>query len=780
MNKERLSVVMAGAMLASSVAPVLAAETTTQKDYEVNGSNKGLLIRDLRELILTKGTFENVDVNGDLAGHSVHYAKFVTTTKTVEEVGSHYSKIEEAINAELKYLGETAVFNASSTNGHVGKEHTVKVGNSEVTFFVTSDAKKPGTFSIKSKYDNKNFDKLETLIQNATTGSKVEVWDNGHIEKDGKFYGKTLEETKVAGKFTATDLTTEYNNFVNAVDKNTYPAVYKMELKDNVLTVYTRYASGQTEDTRQKKEYTVGSDYVDFTKAIAMDGNLAKPDFTDENGKKWITAEVKEFAMKDDKATTIPKDTDITDKHLHTVTITDVDNVHNVVLSDLYDGLFLTEKGEELLDTLKAYDAEGYPKCIVREGNVKTEANGLYSLTIELEKTINKETVKNQVVITTNNKARLDFFADGIAADDYTHHGSKAIRKFPVQKLVGATRHETAVKVAKENADIRTVAENGNIVLVNSDSLVDGLAAAPLAASAINLRGSANGTTSTITNKDYVAPILLTNRDGLDKATKDYIKEIVAHQRVGNLDKVTVYLVGGEAVISKAVENDLKEAGLRVIRAGGKDREETSLKVANLIEKDTRVDIKNAFVVGANGEADAMSIASYAADNNTPIIVESVHGISEATVEFLKGYKKENAKDVTIVGGEKVVSKETEELLKSELKDKDVDRLAGANRKATNAKVIDLLYTPGSLNHILVSKDGIAREGELIDALTATSIAAKYHTPIVLGTNNLSKEQIEAIEDKTNRRADKYVYQIGGNVAESVMRTIAERLNLAK
>ncbi len=56
MNKKRLSVVMAGAMLASSVAPVLAAEV---KSYEVNGSNKGILIRDLRNLLTSK-VFENV------------------------------------------------------------------------------------------------------------------------------------------------------------------------------------------------------------------------------------------------------------------------------------------------------------------------------------------------------------------------------------------------------------------------------------------------------------------------------------------------------------------------------------------------------------------------------------------------------------------------------------------------------------------------------------------------------------------------------------------------
>ena len=54
-------------------------------------------------------------------------------------------------------------------------------------------------------------------------------------------------------------------------------------------------------------------------------------------------------------------------------------------------------------------------------------------------------------------------------------HGKK-VRKFPVQKLAGDNRYETAVKVAKENADINTVSQNGNIVLVNGNALVDGLA----------------------------------------------------------------------------------------------------------------------------------------------------------------------------------------------------------------------------------------------------------------------------------------------------------------
>ena len=68
MNKKRLSVVMAGAMLASSVAPVLAAEV--QKS-EVSANEKGLLLEELRTLLETN-KFANDELNKDFAGKSVY------------------------------------------------------------------------------------------------------------------------------------------------------------------------------------------------------------------------------------------------------------------------------------------------------------------------------------------------------------------------------------------------------------------------------------------------------------------------------------------------------------------------------------------------------------------------------------------------------------------------------------------------------------------------------------------------------------------------------------
>ena len=348
--------------------------------------------------------------------------------------------------------------------------------------------------------------------------------------------------------------------------------------------------------------------------------------------------------------------------------------------------------------------------------------------------------------------------------------------KAQVEVLAGDNRYETAVKVAKENADIDSVARNGNIVLVNGNALVDGLAAAPLAASVWNKDYSQNKPMS----EQKVAPILLTGSDELPKATKEYIRELIGRQQVQHLDKVTVYLVGGTTVLSRNLEHQLEDLGLRVVRAGGANREETSLKVAEVMRKDGKgADFSNAFLVGANSEADAMSIASVAAEKKQPIIVESNHGLSEDAIDSLKDWKNENSNDkksVTIIGGESVVSKATEETLKAEKI--SVDRVFGSNRQKTNAEVINRFAHSG-LKQIVISKDGQNNKSELIDALTATSLAVKHNAPIVLGTNKLANEQINAIEKKAQRTGI-YVYQVGHGVSRDVLKTIAERVGLAK
>ena len=166
--------------------------------------------------------------------------------------------------------------------------------------------------------------------------------------------------------------------------------------------------------------------------------------------------------------------------------------------------------------------------------------------------------------------------------------------------LAGTDRYETAVKISENGWTSAT-----NAVIINGDKgLVDALTATPYA----SLKN---------------APILVTEKDKLTKVTKDRLTKL----GVKNVD-----IVGGEAVVSQSVENELKAMGLTVKRIKGEDRYSTSVAVANEIKKLTTVN-KIAVVNGATGLPDAVSIAAPAADNKMPIILSDPannNGISEA------------------------------------------------------------------------------------------------------------------------------------------------------
>ena len=65
-----------------------------------------------------------------------------------------------------------------------------------------------------------------------------------------------------------------------------------------------------------------------------------------------------------------------------------------------------------------------------------------------------------------------------------------------------------------------------------------------------------------------------------------YLKELMANHLVGDKETATVHLVGGESVLNKSLERELKALGFAVERYDGDNREETSLAVAKEIGLD--------------------------------------------------------------------------------------------------------------------------------------------------------------------------------------------------
>ena len=695
MNKKKLSVVMAGAMLASSVAPVLAA-TTVEKE-EVSASNLGLLISEIRDLLKSKTYSDTskdaVDVNGVLAGKSIY---------------------------DIKIKGVSQNLDTDSTQ-----------------------------------------QQFQTVLANLKPGTVVEIWEKGYEEVDGKILSQkkavpTYDKDELADLETELGTTLKNGNLKKVINK----AELSSDQKTLTVTFESKVAAGasleiklgdEEFDTRYyltptnvKNEISSGevvaADFAGFPKKEAVYGPIA-------SGEK-----IKEY------------------------TITSGGN--NLTVEDLYDGLMLTTKGHDFFEEIKeAKISRGItnatkPTVVGNKGGAITtsqsaideivkDANGKYSFT---------------VTVGTGKQNGLDPVTYTIVGEDEKNTERLALWIYDelakVDILAGANRYATAVEIAESYTGLSSVSNGteisdnlvANIVLVNGEALVDGLAASPLAAS--------------LSDSDHKAPILLTEADRLPKETKAYLRRALAQVNIGDVKKVTIHLVGGEAVLSNSLVRELRDMGFSVERYGGANREETSLEVADALgaKANNRV-----FVVGANGEADAMSISAVAstADGNSkfsPIVVAKNGGISEDALYELRG------KDAVVIGGEKSVSDDEITALRDEAK--SVIRVSGANRQATNAAIIEKYYanhfadSTVKAENVVVAKDGQNNKMDLVDALAAANFAAQNKAPIVLATNKLSDAQINMLE--LNAQNAKALYQVGHGVdKDNVVKVIAQRLGLA-
>ena len=227
-------------------------------------------------------------------------------------------------------------------------------------------------------------------------------------------------------------------------------------------------------------------------------------------------------------------------------------------------------------------------------------------------------------------------------------------------------------------------------VLVSQRNMADGL-------SASGLVGAANAN---------LVPVYTSH--GSSGVVKDYIFT------------KDVYIIGGEQVITKELENKLKKSGHNVTRLAGKNRYETSYRVAEEVSRLTKVD-DVAIVNGKNREADAVSIASAAIKNKMPIIVTDGKKLN-SNLSSVKTYA---------IGGNSVIS---ESLVK---KTKAI-RLGGKNRFETNKKIIQKFY-PGCKKFMILESNGIHRSFAL-QAITANQ-------PIVLADVKSDKSVLSGAKE---------------------------------
>ncbi|MCR1954112.1 cell wall-binding repeat-containing protein [Clostridioides mangenotii] len=204
-----------------------------------------------------------------------------------------------------------------------------------------------------------------------------------------------------------------------------------------------------------------------------------------------------------------------------------------------------------------------------------------------------------------------------------------------LERLQG-NNYETAAKIAdKQNYN--------SVILVNLDNnIADGL-------SASGLSGATN------------SPILLTQTNTIPDVTMQRISSKVNK----------VYIIGGTNSISQNVENKIKSAGKTVIRIQGSDRIDTSIKVANEIQKN--VNSKYVFLVnGFNGEADAISISPVSSIYKSPIILTDGNKTNYTT----------SNKECYVIGGPNNMSNTI-------VSNTNATRISGNDRFETNEEVVN-------------------------------------------------------------------------------------------
>ncbi len=404
--------------------------------------------------------------------------------------------------------------------------------------------------------------------------------------------------------------------------------------------------------------------------------------------------------------------------------------------SDLFDGLRLTEKGTSL--TAKLTNAKENDKEIEFKN-----ANFLVTNPSFAEKPSFEIQIKNKLTGKIEEIIKISDEDASLVRNLYQVISGTDLGYLQVSNISGDDRFKTAIEVSKntfkaqnpKNAD-----EFANaVVLVGKDSVVDGLAASPLAFS-------------------KKAPILLTDKNGLNKETEKELLRVLSN----DLKNKTIYIIGGENQFSKEAENGLSRLGVKNIkRISGNDRYETSLAISRELNSSSN----KAFVVGGYGEADAMSIAAYASSQESPIIVTDKNNLSKEAIKQLNG------KEIEIVGGQNSVSNEVQTLLSKLDSDKNATRISGRDRQETNAQVINKYYRTSK--KVYMAKDGYRKQSDLIDALSVAPLAAKEDSPIVLATSDISSAQKDSIVLRL-RKTIKSIVQVGHGMADKAITNLID------
>lgn len=369
------------------------------------------------------------------------------------------------------------------------------------------------------------------------------------------------------------------------------------------------------------------------------------------------------------------------------------ENDSNLNLTDTKDSNYEIENKEEKENSSSEKDNEVEAE--------KDAEEGLEVSPIKADESVSKENSEQQI---------SQEEADGKEAQDEEVKALNSSGQIVPTRIAGQNRYESAAQISREQ-----FTNAKKVIVVNSQKYADALSA------------------TTLSDGRY--SILYTEKDTLPTATRNEIQR---------LNPIEVYLLGGKQSISDGIENILKKYANKVTRIAGKDRYETSAKVAAMSNK------KNIVIASGENFSDPLYASSYAYSNNAKILLSSGKTLSRETRDYLLRNKSKIG-NVTVVGGGKSISSSTVRYIQS-VTGKNVGRISGRNRYEGSVKVAN------SMNK---SKVFIASGEDFADALAISPLAQKLNAPILLSAKGkLDTSVIAFLNNFKNSIKD--VFIVGG------------------
>ncbi|MDW8803072.1 cell wall-binding repeat-containing protein, partial [Clostridium sp. A1-XYC3] len=305
---------------------------------------------------------------------------------------------------------------------------------------------------------------------------------------------------------------------------------------------------------------------------------------------------------------------------------------------------------------------------------------------------------------------------------------ASSVNTVSTHRLAGESRYETSIAISQGGWD-----KADTVIITSGEKFADALCAGPLA-------------------QEYDAPILLT--------PSSYISENTINE-LARLQAKNIILVGGTASISTNVEDKLKAVGYTNIdRIGGKDRYETSIMIAEKLDKTDKVVI-------ASGEnfPDALSISAVASKLGMPILLSPTSNLSEYAKEFIEN---NNIKETYIIGGEGVLSALIEKEVPSPV------RLGGDNRYGTNLAVIKYFEKDLNFDNVYLTLGEGPTGDEFADALSGAALAGNKSAPILMTNGSIDNGINTFVKSKLNLNTK--AIALGGQavVPDTLIKTIMD------